>query len=628
MARHDLKVLPGWSECERCDRHESRLGVVARVIPAGARVVVLATAASRAGQAAGRFSPAHLRLVEYLRARLSLADDECIPDVLVACGLGEVLADEVAACSSRFDTVAPQVIVFANEQAARLASRAGLVSAGAGARGRGTGSGPAVPALTLKDDVDILVAEVGKVLQRKPTSGAEPSRAQLVTMADKLLDVLGDHRGVGSKAADASSWKRTRGKALSLADLKAHLAGTRHVAPFHPQGDWRFVVIDVDRHNALQEKHFEATCLGIKKLFPHAFAVTSSDSLGRHYYVRLPPAVEYDQGALVVGARLALEGLRWVDESGVRAQRVEVPEQPVRLPFGLGSSVPSSKARLDTQLHHFVQWVTRSRASDYNSAVAVVAANLKLRGPWSPEHRNKVRRYLLDEEVGGVAPATLTPEDPWLRIMKLLPSALRVIASSGVPAFGTRTRWTVALVAALSSLVEPAEAETLMLYWLRGRTHASEDITMNREVAEQQTQRIIRDHYKGKGVPLRFWTKVEQSLDSFFLARRKKNMFWWTLKHRLKDDAEKIPSGIRSTAFFILKRFYDGGKFERRINSREFARFVGKNLGRATERLLAEGTWLVFAGAYVPNETSRLYQLHPDLWPPRPNEPRIHVPPR
>jgi hypothetical protein len=147
---------------------------------------------------------------------------------------------------------------------------------------------------------------------------------------------------------------------------------------------------------------------------------------------------------------------------------------------------------------------------------------------------------------------------------------------------------------------------------------------MSFDVAERHTLRIVGDAYRNAGVPRRSWKYVTRVLDSFFRARRERNMFWLSVAGRLKKPDE-VPSELRKTAFYILKKFYEKGVPARYIHWREFAAFVGKNKARDVERLLGEGTWLKLIEQYVRNEHSRRYALVPDLWPPRPGEERLYT---
>jgi hypothetical protein len=621
MGRHDLKVLQSWDECTRCERHEHRLGVLAALWPANTKVVVIGASASRTAQACGALDPALLRAVDILNESLDPGDGVCVPDVLTACGLGDVLPDHVAACSARFamQRAKPEAIVFYDEHAERLAARAGLLEGGDWAP---------LGALRIKVirfiDIEHLVAQLGDLPRRAVRPAARVDRAQLSDEAPLLYAALGEHHGHARRALAAANWKRRKARGLKVADIKAHLTGEVFVAPFHPRGEWPFVVIDVDRHNALQEKHFSDTRRRVTRVFPHALEITSSASKGAHYYVRLPPGVTYEVGALFVKVRLAMAGLQWLDDGPARAELCEVPEQPVRLPFGLGSAIPGSTELLQKQLQKFLRFVRTGSTVDYVAAKQLVATELSLRGPTSIEHRKKLRRFLLDDELRKVRPVALPDDDPWVPLMRFLSASLQKVVSGGVPTFGTRTRWTIALAKALSNLVGPDDASALIVHWLRKRTHRSEDITMNPDAAEEQTLRVLRDVYKNAGVPVRFWLLVMNALNSFFKARRERNMFWLPIAERL-NLPDQIRGEVRQTAFLILRKFYEKQTARRYIGRREFEEFVGKNRARDVERLLAEGTWLILVRQYNRGTQSRYYQLSSVLWPPRPGEERVYA---
>ncbi len=274
---------------------------------------------------------------------------------------------------------------------------------------------------------------------------------------------------------------------------------------------------------------------------------------------------------------------------------------------------------VERQLEEFLRFTSSRKFADFRRAEATVRAHLKLRGPWSPEHRNKVRRFLLKEEIGDARPVALPHDDPWRTVAPDLPLPLRVIASNGVPALGTRTRWTLALVRELKNHVGVEQATTLMDYWLENRSHASEDISLFPEAAQEQTRRFIKDEYKKGGVPESAWRHVAACIDSFFRARSEKNMFWWGLHAGLRG-AEAIPPALQRTAFAILARFYEQGRAERTISWREFSRFVGRQHARSAETILAMGAWLILVKKQQVHQTSRRYHLHPDAWCRRPGE--------
>ncbi len=627
MGRTHLSLLPGWEDCYRCEREETRLGVLARAWPANVQVVVMGMAASRGAQACGGFDPALLRLVEFVRERLALGGGECQPDVLLACGLGGALPDHAAACSSRFRqqpaAARPRVILLQDAHVERLAIGAGLVQGGTWS----LAGGMTIPVVRCSQHgAHGALAALSRSLGRPLVRPVRMNRQPLVARAQNLLDALGKHAGRAVLPRGRTQWRRTGGASLTLADLEHHLAGKMTVAPFRPTGEWPYIVVDVDRHNAIQERHFDATRRQIQQLLPHAFEITSSPSGGRHYYVRLPGGVTYERGALVVGAYLALRGARWGDAGKVRAERAEVPVQPVRLPFGTGSCIPGSSKPLEAQMDEFLRFLSHQATGDYAVAVRAVTAHLRLRGRYSPEQREKIRRFVGAAEVQGLRHLGLEPDDPWASLLSSLPKELRTVAAGGVPFYGTRTRWTLALVRALSERTGPEQAKALMLHWVHHRTHASETITTDIGEAEAQTLAAVDKIYRNAGVPKRAWEFVKSKLDSLFWARRQDDMFWWPIAERLKRPNALRRRTTVKTAFRILRGFYRRGVCTRRVNWREFYQFAGKNRGRDTERLLATGSWLNLDEQYVPEVRSRMYSLHPSLWPPRPGEERVFSP--
>jgi len=66
----NLPQLSGWSDCERCERYRTRLGVCARVWPNGAKVLLLGVASSRGSQVSETEEPRLLRWAEAIRAEL------------------------------------------------------------------------------------------------------------------------------------------------------------------------------------------------------------------------------------------------------------------------------------------------------------------------------------------------------------------------------------------------------------------------------------------------------------------------------------------------------------------------------------------------------------------------------
>ena len=143
---------------------------------------------------------------------------------------------------------------------------------------------------------------------------------------------------------------------------------------------------------------------------------------------------------------LALKQLRWLDEGRLRTQAHRGTRTTCAIALQRRLLHPGLEDTLDKQLASFIRAVRRARSSDYDNVQLAVAARLRVRGPWSAERREKLRRVLLQEEVGHVPNVSLPARDPWVALLSKLPVGLSKVAASGIPAFGTRTRWTLALV--------------------------------------------------------------------------------------------------------------------------------------------------------------------------------------
>jgi hypothetical protein len=648
MGRSPVDLAQSWRECTRCERHQHRFAVYAPEWPFEVQVVVLGAVAQRAVQAAQTPAPDLLVVVDALRRALGLSEKECTPDYLAACGLGtQLTADEVAACSQRFvlhekNGAGPQVVVLFGRRTQGFGIEAGLVDEARCAwQPVGTlGSADVV----FIDDHNALtkgIQSVARLLNKKIAPMEKENRALLVTKAADLLRVLGDHTGYGVLKPGSSAWSRSKRGSLNVALVASHLAGTRYVAPFHPRGSWPFVVIDVDRHNAVQEAFFNQTLKALQKLFPKSLAVTSSPSAGVHLYVRLPPAMSYADGALIIRAFITLRGLRWkqsgTPERLLRTEVVEVPDQPVRLPFGYGSFQLGSQKPLHEQLEDFIQFVQQPDHGDFDKAHRYVNRTLKLDGHSALVKRRLLLESMLQEEVRDLPPIKIDGTDPWKRVIDEFPGPLQIIAASGIPAYGTRHRWTRALVEQLVNLVPPEDVRDLMLYWLYNRDHVSEDWEVDRAAVERQTAAIIDQAYKRlRGVPEKFWERIEESIITTFQvssrfpvgslehsiiqgSRGSTTPLGWHFQFTLED--------ILRTAFFIARRFFELGRRQRAVSFREFGRIVGKDNARVMRRMIVgTGEWLFQSSGPVPGRHSRIYELTGAVWPPGPG-PRLFCPP-
>ncbi|UQA61355.1 hypothetical protein [Polyangium aurulentum] len=459
------------------------------------------------------------------------------------------------------------------------------------------------------------------------------NRTRLRAKVEDLLHVLGDHTGHGVLEAGAS-WKRSKRGRLGANHVRAHLAGKYYVAPFHPKGAWPFVVIDVDRHNAVQEAVFPKTLKTLQKLLPKSLALQSSPSKGVHLYVRLPPGVSYADGALVLRAFVTLQKLRWYNAGArgrpLRTEIVEVPDQPVRLPFGQGSFLLGSQKALHEQLDDLIAFIQHAGHDDFDKARKYVDEMLHLGGHSPLVTRRMLLDSILAEEVRGLSRLPLENTDPWQKVITKLPAPLQIIAACGIPAYGTRHRWTRVLVERLADLVPPEDVRSLMLHWLHNRAHVSEDWELDPALVEHQTVTIIENVYKKlRGVPEVFWKRIEQCIGTTYwgVSRARVGSHDHAGTGRRSWNSQFELEDILRTAFFIARRFFELGRRERTVSSREFGRIVGKNDARLMRQMVVgEGVWLWQTGSPEPGKRSRMYRLTDIAWPPMPG-PRLFCPP-
>jgi hypothetical protein len=166
-----------------------------------------------------------------------------------------------------------------------------------------------------------------------------------------------------------------------------------------------------------------------------------------------------------------------------------------------------------------------------------------------------------------------------------------------------------------------------MSQWLRAtdRVHVSQEVELDIIAAEEQTELFIESQYKKvRGVPERFWRRIEQHITETFNA---------TLQPDPSPDLHlrlplKFPlEDALKTAFYIARRFYDLGVQERTISHVEFGRFVKKNDAHQMQVFLTRGpTWLRWTQKHKPEVESKSFKLLKHLWPMRPREPSLYAP--
>ena len=606
MGRPHLAVLRDWQDCDRCPRAEHRLGVHAPKWKTQPAILILALRADRATQVVGSPSPRLETFANGLAERLGLASTDVQVDFLLACGLGsETALDHVAACSHRLlenesSVGAPVVVVLVGRHASAAAEGAGLLVGGRWAPTGGSSTAPVVSTEwpLLDEDVVAAVAKELNTTAAQPASTASPIPE---SNAISLLRVVGVHGGSRRLAMGATAWRTLVGRPLSVRNVREHLAGRYFVAPFRPKGPSSYVVIDVDRHNPLQAEAFADTMSTLRRLFPNSLVLQSSSGGGRHIYVRLPPRTEYAHAALVLRAFFAARGLLFIDKTTrreeraatLRAARVEVPDQPVRLPFGVGSSIEASmKSRAD-QVSEFITFVTTADSDDYDRAHRDVLRDYNLKSVTSIGQRTRLLRSIEVRSLGGVGETVLSQDDPWTPVVPLLEkfdrlksAALRVIATRGVSAIGTRTYWMKRLIEVAFDAVGPDTAALLMSHWLYNREHQSEDIEMHPLWVERSIgDALAKKKEKTGGVPAGTWAVVERQVSWVFRNGA-------GFSRHTRGGTPLTEGDVKLTAFFILRTFIERGITSMPIPSRTFHRFVPEEMGPHVQEILCRGTWL------------------------------------
>jgi hypothetical protein len=270
-------------------------------------------------------------------------------------------------------------------------------------------------------------------------------------------------------------------------------------------------------------------------------------------------------------------------------------------------------------------------------------AKLGFRGRWTLSKKNRLEKFIAQEEVRDVNGATLPPDDPWNAVLSRLSKPVRKVASGGVPAFGTRTRWTNQLISELLELAPEADVRSLMAFWLRNRNHTSEDILADPTAVALETDSLVTGFYAGGGggVPSRIWPAVERHVRAVYrLAQSPEGRAGL---RRVQDEPPPFTlDQLLDTAFWLLKQFFRRKRNTLRVHHRAFGRFVGINAASYAEVLLThlETTmprgWLAFVPEFDENgnpvpamvsRRSRSYHLLGRAWPARPHETRLYLRP-
>ena len=507
--------------------------------------------------------PRPQRVAEEICALYKLKRLDVHVDVLLACGSangGE--GHEVAACAQRLEDQATfnawplELVVLHGHHAARSARSAGLLTS-AGFRLGG------------KDREVVIVRDASEVgegpewsvlgsLRRKTLKAKYSSIAGL----PELLWQTVESRCTGHawRPRDGE-WERVRG-AAPFDRFEDHVQGVGWLSPFRPIRFWEYCVLDVDLHNAIQDREHEATVRKLKKLFKTSLFFTSSASGGLHVYVRLPPKTRYADAVVWLAEYLMLHSLlihkssprRFAADTGPVATRiVEVPLHPPRLPFGFGSELDGFPDPAKA-VARFERWLKAEDFTDFTAArthVETHRGSTRGRWPWRAEW---VRTYVNDLELEALAvpkPKALTPTDPWLPYVPRLARNAATLVTHGCLAFGTRTAVMDRIADALVQLVEPDEARVLLRYWVEHREHNSEDIHIAKRRVLDHADDLVKKKFAGRGVPTAVWVAVEAEIRQKYSAG--------VVHHDGLAENECLRA-----AFYILRLFYGDGRARRR----------------------------------------------------------------
>jgi hypothetical protein len=186
---------------------------------------------------------------------------------------------------------------------------------------------------------------------------------------------------------------------------------------------------------------------------------------------------------------------------------------------------------------------------------------------------------------------------------------------------GSRTRWTDRLITALFDVVPPGEVKDLMLCWLHGRDHNSEDVEVDiTSVEAGMVEAIEKKRNRIAGVPERVWKVVEAEVVAALASRQ--NVSAFLPVGPVAYSRPSFQQDVRRAAFLTLRQFFTSASIERKLSSRFF---FGGMLPRAVvaelREVLLAGTWLRVSSRHLAGMKSTTYRLRDDLWPMLPLEP-------
>ncbi len=306
-------------------------------------------------------------------------------------------------------------------------------------------------------------------------------------------------------------WKTTGGRRANDNLIAMHLTGEVTLASFKPSKQ-AVLSLDIDNHNDFQRAHFEETITEVGSLFPRGFLVRSSLSGGAHLHLFLDETVPYKE--LVALTRLFLHhhGLGVVRVGKSKYERVEVPDQGLRLPFGLGSFplVPrfDEASSVPDMLAELFQHATNNKVSAaglFQDERREVEERLrKEHRPINVESRTDMAAQLLrdehDKHETPISEAELKrtlKADPYGFHFLHAPEHIKRLYVRGITCYGTRSKVTPTIAVYFATVGHSeAKAVEVLTYWVNNRPHVSRNIKDHVDEVIEELPEVVSKAYK------------------------------------------------------------------------------------------------------------------------------------
>jgi len=306
-------------------------------------------------------------------------------------------------------------------------------------------------------------------------------------------------------------WQTTTDQQPNDNLIAMHLTGELPLSSFGLETT-QVLTLDLDRHGDLQRISFDETLRLAMAAFPDALPIRSSSSGGVHLLLFLDQPVDNELLVNLARRRLEKINLGIVHHPPCRYQRVEVPEQGVRLPLGEGSYLLTpgfdKTSPVPKMLRALVEHA-REHAVAFDEVFAEelreVLDEIGRRGvPDTPAMRAKVAEELyyqaLDANLPHLPPGEVErrlQSDQFSRLFTTAPAFIRRAYAMGIEAFGTRTLITRKIAVWLATTgIDVEEAIKVLTTWVDNRDHMSRDIQADIDWVREQLSSVVRSSFK------------------------------------------------------------------------------------------------------------------------------------